>query len=104
LLRLGSRTSGLAAPSSGLGSRLLQGAIESTAVDFGLNIRGNIRPNLRTGSTSFGSCLLSIPQIQIRLLGKTSYPAATPTLQIVSFFAGTGTTAIAVHLLLKIGC
>src|SRR5438093_5853064 len=38
--------------------------------NFGPDIRGNVRPNLRTGSTSHGRHVLFLEQIKIQLLRK----------------------------------
>src|SRR6266705_2724382 len=39
-------------------------------LNFGPDIRGNLRPNLRTGSTSHGRHVLFLEQIKIQLLRK----------------------------------
>src|SRR5436189_5552696 len=39
-------------------------------LNFGPDIRGNVRPNLRTGSTSHGRHVLFLEQIKIQLLRK----------------------------------
>ena len=68
-------------------------------LNFGPDIRGNLRPNLRTGSTSHGRHVLFLEQIKIQLLRKNLKAlsdSATQYYRSQIFFLGPETKAIAV--------
>src|SRR5947208_698465 len=68
-------------------------------LNFGPDIRGNVRPNLRTGSTSHGRHVLFLEQIKIQLLRKNLKAlsdSATQYYRSQIFFLGPETKAIAV--------
>jgi len=72
--------------------------------NFGPDIRGNVRPNLRTGSTSHGRHVLFLEQIKIQLLRKNLKAlsdSATQYCRSQIFFLGPETKAIAVRLLFR---
>src|SRR5438477_10600487 len=50
-------------------------------LNFGPDIRGNLRPNLRTGSTSHGRHVLFLEQIKIQLLRKNLKGLPDSTMQ-----------------------
>ena len=73
-------------------------------LNFGPDIRGNVRPNLRTGSTSHGRHVLFLEQIKIQLLRKNLKAlsdSATQYCRSQIFFLGPETKAIAVRLLFR---